>query len=212
MCMVGRINKVVDLLFPSHCQGCGQDGAWWCTECQSRVLLNNTLQQTPTWGLAGIAVAAPLKAPLTRAIKALKYHHGKAVAPSLASYLHFPLTLIPDFREALLVPIPLHPRKLRARGHNQAALLAQELALQSGLPYAESMQRVRHTPSQTTLSRSDRSANVEGAFAWRGRTATAVILVDDICTTGATLDSAAEACLAAGVHEVWGLVVAQKQL
>ena len=99
----------------------------------------------------------------------------------------------------LIVPIPLHPRRRRQRGYNQSELLARPLAQAVGVAYSATvLQRTRHTPPQVGLGPQARAANVRGAFTAapdevRGR---AVILIDDVLTTGATMTAAAEALLA----------------
>lgn len=115
----------------------------------------------------------------------------------------------------LLIPIPLHPIRLFRRRYNQAGLLARGLSRLSGVPDAPLvLRRVRRTPSQGRLSRTRRAANVRGAFAVpkpmrpkiEGRT---VVLIDDVQTTGATLDAAARILLRSGAAEVRALTLAR---
>jgi ComF family protein len=113
----------------------------------------------------------------------------------------------------LVVPVPLHPRRLVERGYNQAALLAAEVAIELGAPLAaRALVRVRHTPQQARFDRASRLDNVSEAFrarrpsALRGRR---VVLVDDVATTGSTLAACAEALLAAGATSVTALVIAR---
>lgn len=115
----------------------------------------------------------------------------------------------------MLVPVPLHPFRLWRRRFNQAALLARHIARESGVPVrADLLARTRVTPSQTALSRTQRRANVAGAFAVR-RTATSlvagarVVIVDDVYTTGATLDACARALSRAGAARVDALTFAR---
>ena len=115
----------------------------------------------------------------------------------------------------LVAPVPLHPRRLARRRYNQAGLLAQALVQQSGLPLApDLLRRIRATPSQGHLNARQRHQNVRGAFAVRPRSAARlkgarVLLVDDVMTTGATLDACAAALLKAGAAAVDALVVAR---
>ena len=115
----------------------------------------------------------------------------------------------------LIVPVPLHRRRLFQRRYNQAALLAHALAKRSGLPVASQLLlRRRNTPSQGHLKASQRRQNVRGAFAVApGGDATLagkrVLLVDDVFTTGATLEAAAKPLLAAGAREVDCLTLAR---
>lgn len=116
-----------------------------------------------------------------------------------------------DGRDDLLVPIPLHRRKHRSRGFNQSALIARRLARLAGLPCApEALIRQRDTQSQAHQKGDDRRRNLRQAFRIRprARLAPRVWLVDDVLTTGATLEAAAECLLAEGVDEVHGLTLA----
>lgn len=117
--------------------------------------------------------------------------------------------------QALVAPVPLHRRRLWRRRYNQAALLGAAVATELALPHrADLLQRLRATPSQGGLSRDERRRNMRGAFAVRRRHAGTiddahVILVDDVMTTGATLDACTRAILAAGAARVSVLVLAR---
>jgi ComF family protein len=109
---------------------------------------------------------------------------------------------------SICVPVPLHRARMHARGFNQAAELASHL----GPPVAHALRRVRRTVSQTDLPAARRHANVRGAFALRGRVDVSdavVVLVDDVSTTGATLDACARTLLEAGAREVRALTAAR---
>jgi ComF family protein len=116
-------------------------------------------------------------------------------------------------RPDAIVPVPLHTRRLRARGFNPAALLARALAQQVGAPLVTGwLVRHRDTPRQTGLGRAERSRNVAGAFSCRrrrGRSPAHVWLVDDVVTTGATLHAAAEALGRAGAGRVVAVCAAR---
>lgn len=109
-----------------------------------------------------------------------------------------------------VVPVPLHPARLRARGFNPAGLLARELARRVGAPYrAGALVRARDTPSQTGFDRRERKRNVRGAFRCASRLPRRVWLVDDVVTTGATLSECARVLRRAGVRRVAGVCVAR---
>ena len=109
-----------------------------------------------------------------------------------------------------IVPVPLHPRRLRERGFNPAALLARWIARERRCRFdAALLRRVRDTPSQTGLDRRARRANMRGAFQARGRSPGVIWLVDDVVTTGSTLVEAARALRRAGAREVVAICVAQ---
>jgi competence protein ComFC len=108
-----------------------------------------------------------------------------------------------------LVPVPLHRSRLRFRHFNQAAEIALQVAALSGLPMVAALDRVRPTTTQTSLTRAERLANLRGAFALSraGRALAAdppagVILVDDVLTTGSTVDACAKALVRAGIRRV----------
>ena len=107
-----------------------------------------------------------------------------------------------------LVPVPLHPVRLRARGYNQARALAEALGAIHALPVLDALERVRATRSQVGLGRSERADNVDGAFLCRLGAPPVVGLVDDVTTSGATLAAAGSALLQAGARRVIGLAFA----
>ena len=114
----------------------------------------------------------------------------------------------------VVVPVPLFPRRQRVRGYNQSALLAEALARRMALPADErTLVRARSTASQAeTRNVDERKVNVRDAFQCRGRQLAGkrVLLVDDVSTTGATLDACAQALRKAGVASVWALTFAHE--
>lgn len=140
-------------------------------------------------------------------VHALKYHRRVSIARPLGALMRqhgAPVLQGAD----LCVPVPLHPFRMWRRGFNQAAELARHL----GLPVVPALRRRRHTRSQTDLPAVKRRANVRGAFA-PGRRADVrgaiVVLVDDVSTTGATLDACARVLLGEGAAEVRALTAAR---
>ncbi len=112
----------------------------------------------------------------------------------------------------VLVPVPLHPRRLRSRGYNQSALLTKELSKKLGLDMDESLLiRAKNTRPQVSASREERRENVQGSFRCdRDVNGQAVILVDDVATTGSTLSACAAVLKDAGATSVWCLVLARE--
>jgi len=160
------------------------------------------------------ASLGPYDGALRSLIHELKYRGRLRVADRLAEVLltqpNVLALLTPD---AVLVPVPLHPRRRRERGFNQAERLARQLAARTGHRVVETaLVRRRDTPSQAGLSATNRRRNVMGAFVVRRRGRIAgrpVVLVDDVMTTGATVRACAEALRAAGAIQVRVLTLAR---
>ncbi len=146
-------------------------------------------------------------APVDELVRRFKFDGRLEIGPLLAELLH--ASIPRDNRPDVLVPIPLHPRRLRERGFNQALELVRHLRRLRAVPvdYA-SLIRVRDTERQTALDQPARQSNVAGAFAARKRMeGMQVALVDDVVTTGATVTAATEVLLKAGAErvEVWAV-------
>ncbi len=112
----------------------------------------------------------------------------------------------------LLTPVPLHPRRYAERGYNQSELLARELGAQLGIPMMCCLVRRRETQSQAGLNATARRSNVRGAFEFAGSESIVGLrigIIDDVCTTGATLEDCARALCDAGCAVVWGIAVAR---
>lgn len=111
-----------------------------------------------------------------------------------------------------LCHVPLHRQRRKERGFDQAELLARKLSALSGLPWKAGLMREINTPSQVGLGLHERRANVNGAFAWRGEAlrGETVVILDDVVTTGSTINSAAQALIEAGAGRVDGLSIARQ--
>jgi ComF family protein len=167
-------------------------------------------RQLPS-SLEGVTAAAVFAGPLRQAVHGLKYENVTSLSASLAEIMarawRWDESSLPD----LILPVPLHARRQAERGYNQSALLARSLGRSFGVPVDERiLVRQRATRPQIELDHAARERNVEGAFACRGQVAAkAVVVVDDVCTTGATLEACAQALKAAGARKVWGFALAR---
>ena len=154
---------------------------------------------------------------LAQAIVRMKYESRPDLARPLGDLLWRALApRAASLDDVLVVPVPLHPSRLAERGFNQSSLLARRVAGHLGAPFAAlALARARDTPKQATLDREARLANVAGAFRVRDPTRVhgrAVLLVDDVCTTGATLAACSQALHAAGARAVATAVLARAGL
>jgi ComF family protein len=206
-----------DLVSPPRCAACGlrlRRAATFCAACSSLVEVDLTpvaLRLGPTAqarACAGVLYAGPI----VEAIRALKFGRRSELVRQLAPLALRALERLPE-RPAVIVPVPLHPRRRVERGFDQAALLAGALAGLANLPLAlGAVRRTRATGQQARLGREERLANVAAAFsASRPRDVHGrhVVLVDDVLTTGATAASCAQALLEAGASRVDVVVVAR---
>ena len=146
-------------------------------------------------------------------VHGLKYQHQSVLAEPMAQLLCRFLREKPQSAD-IVVPVPLFPRRQRVRGYNQSALLAKALARQMKLPVEDhSLARARSTTSQVkTRGVDERRANVRDAFRCRDRALAGkrVLLIDDVSTTGATLDACARALGDSGAASVWALTFAHE--
>jgi ComF family protein len=196
--------KVVPIT-PPLCDACGDPLASWrvislahvrCPRCRRRAS-----RVTHTRALGAY------DGPLRDIIHALKYEGRRTLAVPLAAAMRRHGADVLDGAD-ICVPVPLHPLRHYTRGFNQA----QALAAQLGLPMVRALRRVRRTPPQADLPEARRHANVRGAFRLRRRARVnglVVVLVDDVSTTGATLDACAAALIEGGAAEVRGLTAAK---
>ena len=202
-----RVRALADLLAPHGCVACGEPVARapLCDPCAVSLL------DAPD-PLPDVLVAHEHGGALARAIYRAKYDGDPTRAVRLGALL-LPLAAQVARPVGCVIPVPLHPRRLRERGYNQSMELARPVARALGCPLrADGLARLRDTPTQTTLARAARAANVAGVFratAPRTLAGQHVVIVDDVVTTGATLGAAMAAARAAGAASVTGLALAR---
>jgi len=189
----------IDYVRPPHCSTCGHpfygvvEGERSCPHCAG---LDPAFAEGPT--------AMLFKGPARALVIELKYHGGLHVLADIEEIFRRATHVCELAHGAVLVPVPLHPRKERERGYNQAALLAGSLAAAAGggARVERLLRRVTDTATQTAFDRRTRMANLKNAFALaRGAAlnpAQYYLLVDDVFTTGSTLNSCARALRRAG--------------
>jgi ComF family protein len=228
MMTLRRVEQVLlDIVFPPRCVCCRSEGSFLCSDCESGIsfvtgpicevcgrpiyapgtCFSCTSRPLTVDGIRSVALS---EGPLRRAIHAFKYEGFTALRAPLGELL---VEGLRRFRLSadVLVPVPLHRRRARQRGYNQSAILARELSRYTGIPVCEkSLMRVRETLPQVDLDAQHRWDNVNGAFECRdggeirGKT---VLLIDDVCTTGATIHACSEALVPHEPAAIWALTL-----
>ena len=218
----------LDLFFPRWCISCGKEGNYICGSCrenlpvitppvcpgcgrpQPRASICNNCNAASS-ELDGVRSPFVFDGVIRQAILELKYRNLRALVPLLASLLHDYLKEYPIPGD-VLVPVPLHPKRRRERGYNQSALIAKELGKLNDLPIVtDCLVRRSHALPQTRSAGIDeRYKNVSNAFTCLDSRLrdNQVILIDDVSTSGATLDACARVCKSAGATSAWGLTMA----
>ncbi len=221
----------LDLLYPPKCVGCEKEGQFlcpgcldalphllppFCLRCSQPIAHGDICRRCIASPPAIDRIVAPfrMEGAAREAVHRLKYGNLRAIAPVLGE-------LLADFlverqvSGAVLVPVPLHPRRERRRGYNQAALLAREAGERLGIPLVlGALSRSKDTPSQTRRSQAEeRRANVQDSFYCPDPSPVKglnVLLVDDVCTTGATLEACSATLKEAEAASVTGVAFARE--
>jgi len=219
---------LLDLLFPPRCVVCRRIGDWFCALCRQaiariappickscgRPLAHSECPYCKKLPLRidGTRAVAFFEGGLRAAIHAFKYSHRPELARPLGTLLGDYLAANPLPVDAL-VAIPLHPERERARGYNQSFLLAQVVGQLLDVPvWDKALLRTRHTRPQVELDAANRRDNVHDAFSADERvTGARILLIDDVCTTGATMDACGLALQARAAKSVWGLAIARSR-
>jgi ComF family protein len=199
-----------DVLVPPRCAGCGGSGSWFCVACRDA---SDPILRTV--GTLAVEAAGAHEGPLREAIHRLKYGNEPGLAAELGALVAARIAagLAHGLQLDAIVPVPLHRRRERERGYDQARALAAVAALATGVPLCPALHRLRSGPAQATLGQRERQTNVRGAFAGVAGSLAGlrVALIDDVSTTGATLADAAAAVRACGARAVRAYAVALEE-
>ncbi len=218
----------IDWLYPPNCGGCNQPGSRWCEKCSFQShevsppicpicgdynvddqLCQKCSASIPFYTL--LRSHAVFDGPLREAIHKLKYKGDMGLGEALSRpmidslrKLNWPLDII--------TPVPLGLVRLAERGYNQATLLARPIALYLDVPFSTGLlTRIRETRSQVGLNLTERQGNMDNAFMADRKLANGknVLVVDDVATSGATLNACAKALLDAGASKIYGFSLAR---
>ena len=223
------------LIFPKECCGCGREGVWLCQSCFSAIKLRQTQfclgckretnfgkfcpQCAPSYALDGVLIASHHEQKIIdNLIKNFKYSFVKDLSKDLGKILSLFLNdlinkkqKIFNIKNSLIMPVPLSAYRKRWRGFNQSEMLAQIVADNFNLELSvNELIRIKHITPQVKLSREQRKNNIKGCFNWSaGNIANRqIILIDDVATTGVTLNECAKILKSNGAGKVWGMALA----
>lgn len=210
--IVGEV--LLDLLFPKFCCGCGKMDTYLCGKCFNEIdLINMPLQlEFEQQYISNIQAVAYYEHVMRAAIHAFKYEYVQGLGQALAHYIYY-TTQLP--KADVITAVPIHKDREAERGFNQAALLAEQLSQLTNSTYCNTLMRTQFTTSQASITdRQQRLKNIKNHFCIANAVATeqvkdrTVLIIDDVCTTGATLNECARVLLETGAKSVEGLVLA----
>lgn len=197
----------LEFLFPKKCLGCKKSGKYFCEECLKTVRKNDqaSLYGTSLFQYQGI---------IKTAIKALKYQFLTDIKEELTELMDRGLNdeQLQEFLELKpgVQAMPLWWKRENWRGFNQAEILAKIVAKKFNLKRIDCLKKVKETKPQADLSRKERLLNVKNIFKIKpGKLPEAILIVDDVWTTGATMNEAIKTLKKTGVRQVWGLTLAR---
>ena len=223
---------IKDCLFPIFCFGCGREGVWVCDGCFNTIPRDgvfccplchvstgwgescHTCQATSVLARVFALGSYDEQAILGRMICALKYEYVEELLPIFSRLIQSFFAQHPSLVQPydMVVPVPLHPRRQAERGFNQAAVLGKVVGNICEIPLASPLERVRYTERQAQLPKRERVTNVREAFDLSSGAlimGKRILLVDDVYTTGSTMQECARVLREAGAGEVAGFVVAR---
>ncbi|MBN1494896.1 ComF family protein [Candidatus Peregrinibacteria bacterium] len=214
--------RLVDCIFPKFCIECKKEGEFLCEECFNKIrkFKNPEFKNIDSGLFKMIIIPCPFhKNPVLRkGLHAMKYKFYKEICGILAMLIKEAINGICELKAAerlIIVPMPLHKKRIKFRGFNQA----EELAKHTGLPVFNLLIRIKQTKSQATLTKTQRMQNIKDAFCINPKIPpdtvsknTTIILLDDVCTTFSTIRSAALALQKNGFRKIIACAAAYAEL
>ena len=239
MATVDKIKDfLLDIFFPRFCFGCKKEGTYLCDDCKAileiseynyclceknplRLPSARKCQRCQSKKLSGLYFALPFQESslIKKMIYQFKYEpYVRELAKPLASLVVDHLLLseknLKEFENGYLIPVPIDKKKLKKRGFNQAEELAKELSIALKIPvFNNVLTKIKQTTSQMELIKEEREKNLKGAFSCVAPEMVKnkkIFLVDDVYTTGSTMEECAKVLKESEVKSVWGIVIARE--
>lgn len=225
--IISLMSLILDLLFPKLCVGCKKIGTYLCPSCEKKIEFI-AIQNCPVcshksvtgethkfcknkFTLDGSTAITRYKYPIRQAVHQIKYRLVKDEIKTFGDLMvsHLPNNF-PNFD--IIIPIPLHPNKLKDRGFNQAEELAKIISLKLNIPITTKvLLRTKFTQPQFNLKEEERKKNIKGAFVCKSQELIKdkrILLIDDLATTFSTVNEAANVLKRSGPPFIWSLVLA----
>jgi len=210
------IHKCFSILFPVFCFGCGKENYYLCGPCKEKIFTGR--KELKIKYCFQVLIASNYENPIIKKmIWHFKYRGAYGLSDTLADILLINTPLLNSLvkTNCLIIPVPISKKKLRQRGYNQSKLLAESLSLKTGIPCAARiLYKKFHTRSQVEMkTKETRKLNLKNSFACSDETETknkekTIILLDDIITTGATMEEAAKTLKKAGFKKIISVAAA----
>lgn len=210
---------LLDLLFPKKCYGCNCCSTWLCQKCFTKLSLYEGEVPRALKNKADLIIAGEYKDKLlSDLIINFKFGYNKELVEPLFLFLKEAIDkkiLIDNFSNnnwdnILIIPVPLHKKRLKWRGFNQSELLARELSNYYKWPLSLDLIKIKKTTPQAELSEEKRLNNLVGVFKWNGpKINQDILLIDDVITSGATIAETERILIAAGANRIIKMAIAK---
>lgn len=204
--MLRIFSSLLDLIYRKKCYFCGksQESVKMCTSCYDELNFSDFRANRVIFGI-DIFSCGVYEKNLQKLIRGLKYHRQKELAYYLAKFMYEYFQKLGIEKQFQVIPVPLHKNRVKKRKYNHMELVAEEFCKLSGnILNTELIKRIKDTKPQYKLTRQERMKNLENAF-WVDKTKDLrlpVLIIDDICTTGATFEEMISALKKAGTEDI----------
>jgi ComF family protein len=222
------LTSIWNLIFPKKCINCKREGQYLCEDCLSLIEMNpfnyclceklerkNKCDNCKNRNLDRILSATSFKGIVREAIHKLKYSYLEELSVPLSllilNYLQNINCQIDN--SFIIVPVPMHPKKKRRRGFNQSEEIAKIISQSTNIPLSTTLIKIKETKPQMELNRIERMENIKNCFAINNEKEIenkTILLLDDVYTTGTTIEECAKVLKENGAKEVWGLTIARE--
>jgi competence protein ComFC len=228
------LNKILNLVFPKLCFGCQKRGKYLCKKCLREKVYINWIQRCHVCGsetrvglahkeclertyIDGLIWICLYEGIIENLLKEIKYSFVSDILDEISQVMCKFFKYYKIDKDFLVISVPIHKNKLKKRGFNQAEMLAKLVAKNSNLEFRDLLVRIRKTKTQVGLSKMEREVNLKNAFVLtpkyihlvKGRN---ILIVDDVYTTGSTLNECAKVLKEFGAKEVIGFTFAKSRI